>query len=71
MSKPTIEPIVKEIVHDFPTQYMIQQELQDIYDCLDKIKQQPTIIYIPQYLLESIDDLQDIQEDDLMPYDDI
>jgi len=51
-----IEPVVKEIFHDMATQYLIQQELQDIYDCIDKIKQQPTIVYMSQEALESLED---------------
>jgi len=52
----TIEPIVKEITQDYSNQLLIQQELQDIYNCIDKLKQQPNIIYMPQEQLESLED---------------
>ena len=53
----TPEPIVQEITQDFGTQYMIQQQLQDIYNSLDKIKQQkPIIIYMSQEELEALEE---------------
>lgn len=55
-TKITPEPIVQEIFQDTSTQYMIQQELQDIYNSLDKLKKQPIIIYMPQEELESLDE---------------
>jgi len=55
-TKITPEPIVQEIFQDTSTQYMIQRELQDIYNSLDKLKKQPIIIYMPQEELESLDE---------------
>ena len=44
-------------MEDFGTQYMIQQQLQDIYNSLDKIKQQkPIIIYMSQEELEALEE---------------
>jgi hypothetical protein len=51
------EPIVQEITQDFGLQYMIQRDLQDIYNSLDKIKlQEPVIIYMSQEELEALDE---------------
>jgi hypothetical protein len=56
-TKITPEPIVQEITQNFGTQYMIQQQLQDIYNSLDKIKQQkPIIIYMSQEELEALEE---------------
>ena len=59
-TKITPEPIVQEITQDFGMQYIIQQHLQDIYNSLDKIKQQepqePIIIYMPQEDLEALEE---------------
>ena len=61
-TKITPEPIVQEIFQDMPTQYMIQQELQDIYNSLDHIRMgnvgeiEPIIVYMPEEELEKLEE---------------
>ena len=50
------EPIVQEIFSDTATQYLIQQELQDIYDSLEIINKEPVIIYMPEEELEALEE---------------
>ena len=72
-TKITPEPIVQEITQDFGMQYMIQQQLQDIYNSLDKIKQQkPIIIYMSQEELEALEEPeQDNKFQEELVYEDI
>jgi len=55
-TKIKIEPEVKTIFHDDTTQYLIQQTLQDIYSYLDKLKEQPAIIYMSQEELVALEE---------------
>jgi hypothetical protein len=68
-----IEPLVKKIFQDYSTQLLIQQELQDIYDCINIIQNSKrNIIYLPEEqleLLEEKNNLNKLQEDLL--YEDI
>jgi hypothetical protein len=50
------EPIVQEIFTDISTQYLIQQELQDIYNSLEIINQEPIIIYMSEEELEALEE---------------
>jgi hypothetical protein len=50
------EPIVQEIFTNIPTQYLIQQELQDIYNSLEIINKEPIIIYMSEEELEALEE---------------